>query len=35
MLLAGIVLTIILGIVTYEIINIFENKALYWHESKE
>ncbi|PYG90306.1 NitT/TauT family transport system permease protein [Ruminiclostridium sufflavum DSM 19573] len=35
MLLAGIIVTIILGIVTYEIINILENKALYWHESKK
>lgn len=34
MLLAGIVLTIIVGILTYEIVNIFENKMLYWHESK-
>lgn len=34
MLLAGIVLTILLGIVTYEIVNIFENRMLYWHESK-
>ncbi|MHC1772342.1 MAG: ABC transporter permease [Flexilinea sp.] len=34
MLLAGIVLTILLGIATYEIVNIFENRMLYWHESK-
>ncbi len=34
MLLAGIVLTILLGIATYEMVNIFENKLLYWHESK-
>lgn len=35
MLLAGIIVTIILGIVTYEIVNVMENKALYWHESKQ
>jgi NitT/TauT family transport system permease protein len=35
MLLAGIIVTIILGIVTYEIVNMMENKALYWHESKQ
>ncbi|WP_282923722.1 ABC transporter permease [Mediterraneibacter massiliensis] len=34
-LLAGIIVTIVLGIVTYEIVSIFENKALYWHESKK
>lgn len=34
-LLAGIIVTIILGIVTYEIVNLFENKVLYWHESKK
>ena len=34
-LLAGIIVTIVLGIVTYEIVRIFENKALYWHESKK
>ena len=34
-LLAGIIVTIVLGIATYEIVNIFENKALYWHESKK
>lgn len=35
MLLAGIIVTIILGIVTYEVINVLENKFLYWHESKK
>ncbi len=35
MLLAGIVLTILLGIITYEMVNVFENKFLYWHESKQ
>lgn len=35
MLLAGIIVTILLGIVTYEIVNFMENKALYWHESKQ
>lgn len=35
MLLAGIIVTILLGIVTYEFVNILENKALYWHESKK
>lgn len=35
MLLAGIIVTIVLGIVTYEIVNVMENKALYWHESKK
>lgn len=34
-LLAGIIVTIVLGIATYEIVNLFENKALYWHESKK
>ena len=34
-LLAGIIVTIVLGIATYEIVNIFENKALYCHESKK
>lgn len=34
MLLAGIVFTIILGIVTYEIVSVIENRVLYWHESK-
>ena len=35
MLLAGIIVTIVLGIVTYEIVNVFENRYLYWHESKK
>lgn len=35
MLLAGIIVTIILGIATYEIINVLENRFLYWHESKQ
>ena len=34
-LIAGIIVTIALGIVTYEIVNVMENKALYWHESKK
>lgn len=34
MLMAGIMATIILGIVTYEIINVLDSKLLYWHESK-
>lgn len=35
MLLAGIIVTIILGIVTYEAVSICENRFLYWHESKK
>lgn len=35
MLLAGIIVTIILGIVTYEIVNVMENRLLCWHESKK
>ena len=35
MLLAGIIVTIILGIVTYEVVNVLENRFLYWHESKK
>ena len=35
MLLAGIIVTIILGIVTYEAVNVLENRLLYWHESKK
>lgn len=35
MLLAGIIVTIVLGIVTYEVINVLENRFLYWHESKQ
>ena len=35
MLLAGIIVTIILGIVTYEAVSICEDKFLYWHESKK
>lgn len=35
MLLAGIIVTIVLGIVTYEAVNILEEKVLYWHESKQ
>lgn len=34
MLLAGIIVTIILGIVTYQIISVMEDRFLYWHESK-
>lgn len=35
MLLAGIIVTIVLGIVTYQIISVMEDKLLYWHESKK
>lgn len=35
MLLAGIIVTILLGIVTYEAVNVLEEKVLYWHESKQ
>ena len=35
MLLAGIIVTILLGIVTYEVVNVLEDKVLYWHESKQ
>ncbi|NMA13157.1 MAG: ABC transporter permease [Chloroflexi bacterium] len=35
MLIAGILLTILLGIATYEMVHIAENKMLYWHESKK
>ena len=34
MLLAGIIVTIILGIATYQVISGLEDKFLYWHESK-
>ena len=34
MLLAGIIVTIILGITTYQVISVLEDKFLYWHESK-
>ena len=32
--LAGIIVTIILGIATYQVISVLEDKFLYWHESK-
>ena len=35
MLLAGIIVTIILGIATYQVISVLEDKFLYWHESKK
>ena len=31
MLLAGIIVTIILGIATYQVISVLEDKFLYWH----
>ena len=34
MLLAGIIVTIILGIATCQVISVLEDKFLYWHESK-
>ena len=34
MLLAGIIVTIILGIATYQVISVLADKFLYWHESK-
>mgnify|MGYP004727687569 FL=1 len=34
MLLAGIIVTIILGIATYQVISVLEDKFLFWHESK-
>ena len=34
MLLAGIIVTIILGMETYQVISVLEDKFLYWHESK-
>ena len=34
MLLAGIIVTLILGIATYQVISVLEDKFLYWHESK-
>lgn len=34
MLMAGIIATILLGIITYEIVNVLDSKLLYWHESK-
>ena len=34
MLLAGIIVTIILGIATYQVISVLEDKFLYWPESK-
>ena len=34
MLLAGIIVTIVLGIATYQVISVLEDKFLYWHESK-
>ena len=34
MLLAGIIVTIILGIATFQVISVLEDKFLYWHESK-
>lgn len=35
MLMAGIIATIVLGIVTYEIVSALDTKLLYWHESKK
>ena len=35
MLRAGIIVTIILGIATYQVISVLEDKFLYWHESKK
>lgn len=35
MLIAGILLTILLGIATYELVHIAETKMLYWHESMQ
>ncbi|SHH52754.1 NitT/TauT family transport system permease protein [Anaerosphaera aminiphila DSM 21120] len=34
MLIAGIVVTIVVGVVTYELIGFIENKLIYWHDSK-
>ena len=30
----GFIVTIILGIATYQVISVLEDKFLYWHESK-
>ena len=35
LLIAGIIFTIMLGIIFYEIIDILERKLLYWHESQQ
>ncbi|MEA5059907.1 MAG: ABC transporter permease [Clostridia bacterium] len=35
MLIAGIIVTIVVGIFTYELVGQLENKLLYWHESKK
>lgn len=35
LLIAGITVTIILGVLTYEAIGVCENRWLYWHESKQ
>ena len=35
MLLAGIIVTIVLGIVTYQAVSVLEDWMLYWHESKK
>ena len=35
MLLAGIIVTIVLGIVTYQAVSVLEDRMLYWHESKK
>lgn len=34
MLIAGIIVTIVVGVVSYQILNSLENRLLYWHESK-
>lgn len=35
LLIAGIIFTIIVGIIFYELINLMEKKFLYWHESQQ
>ncbi len=35
MLIAGIIVTIVVGILSYEFLNLLENKLLFWHESKK
>jgi NitT/TauT family transport system permease protein len=35
LLIAGIIVTVIVGIIFYELVNVLEDKLLYWHESKQ
>lgn len=35
LMIAGIIITIVVGIIFYELVEVLENKYLYWHESKQ